>query len=160
MNKEDLFLLNLNRMIDVRRSLNKLSKKGYLPDYNYTELKCIALIGNMGEANVTRLAEASYMTRGGISKAIKRLLNSGVVESYQKPENKKEIYFILTDMGKNIYKKYEEYTDSLKERDKIVFNGLSEGEKDVVVKFLEKYNEYLEENIAKAEIMIYEDDNL
>lgn len=160
MNKEELFLSYLNKMIDVRRALNKLSKKEFLPDYHYTEIKCIALIGSMEDSNVTRLSEASYMTRGGISKTIKKLLSYGVIESYQKPENKKEIYYKLTSTGKNILKEIDNFTGALRERDKIVFNGLNEDEKDIVIKFLEKYNEHLKEDIAKIEIINIEDENL
>ena len=35
------------------------------------------------------------MTRGAISKITKKLIKKGIIESYQKPDNKKEIYFRL-----------------------------------------------------------------
>jgi DNA-binding MarR family transcriptional regulator len=160
MDKENVFLSSFNKMVEIRRALNKLNKKNHLPDYHYTEIRCIALIGTMEEANVTKLSEASYMTRGGISKTVKKLLSYGVIESYQKSANKKEIYFELTPMGKEIFRKYKEFTHARDERDKIVFNELSEVEKDTVIKFFNRFYEHLKGDMDKAKILNYEEDNL
>jgi DNA-binding MarR family transcriptional regulator len=44
-------------------------------------------------ANVTKLSKTFRLTRGAISKLVKRLIKVDAIESYQKPENKKEIYY-------------------------------------------------------------------
>jgi DNA-binding MarR family transcriptional regulator len=160
MDKETIFLSNFNKMFEVRRALNKLNKEENLPEYHYTEIKCIALIGIMEEANVTKLSEASYMTRGGISKTIKKLLKYDVIESYRKPENKKEIYYKLTDSGIAIFEKYKKFTNVQNEKYKIVFNQLNEQEKVIIINFLEKFNDYLKKDMDKTKVQEIEDEKL
>ncbi|TKI89432.1 MarR family transcriptional regulator, partial [Bacillus cereus] len=82
---------------------------------------CIEYIENNADSNVTQLAEAFYVTRGAISRMTKKLIQKGLVESYQKLENKKEIYFKLTEQGKEIYKIHENLHKEFQERDKGVF---------------------------------------
>ncbi|MDP4090181.1 MAG: winged helix DNA-binding protein [Bacillota bacterium] len=159
MNKEELFLSDFNKMLELRRALGKLNRRAHLPDYHYTEILCISLIGTLPEANVTKLSEASYMTRGGISKTIKKLINYGVVESYQKPENKKEIYFELTDKGKEIFTKNEQFTEAQEDIYKSVFNELAEEEKNSVIKFLKTLEIRLMEEIDKSELLNEEFEN-
>lgn len=153
MSKDEMFLSSFSKMINTRRNLNKLKRRNCLPDYHYTEIGCIALIDKMEDANVTKLSEAFYMTRGGVSKTIKKLLSYGAIESYQKPENKKEVYFKLTAKGREIYEKNNELAAEMREIDNAIFNLLDDKEKDVVIKFLEIYNQKLEAHIEKENIL-------
>lgn len=56
------------------------------------------------------------MTRGAISKLTKKLIKKGLIVSYQKPDNKKEIYFRLTEQGKVINKVHEKLQKEHQER--------------------------------------------
>ncbi len=87
-----------------------------LRGYKSSEVHCIDYIGRNADSNVTKLAESFYMTRGAISKLTKKLIKKGVIQSYQKPDNKKEIYFRLTEPGKAIYKIHEELHKEFRER--------------------------------------------
>jgi len=104
------------------------------------------------DSNVTKLAESLYMTRGAISKMTKKLMEKGLIESYQKPDNKKEIYFRLTEQGLRIYKVHEELHKSFQERDKAVFEQISDEQFDSVISFVEKYCRHLDEEIKKMGI--------
>jgi DNA-binding MarR family transcriptional regulator len=53
--------------------------------------------------NVIKNSEQMDLTRAGISKINKRLLSKGLIESYQEPDNNKEIYFRLTESGQSVY---------------------------------------------------------
>ena len=86
--------------------LNEQSLKKALNSYKPSEIHCIDYIGNHSEPNVTQLADAFYMTRGAISKLTKKLITKGLIESYQKTGNRKEIYFCLTEKGHDIFKKF------------------------------------------------------
>ena len=61
------------------------------------------------------------MTRGAISKITKKLIKKGVIESYQKSDNKKEIYFRLTKSGKAVYEIHENLHKKFQKRDKVAF---------------------------------------
>ena len=89
------------------------------------------------------------MTRGAISKMTKKLIKKGVIESYQKPDNKKEIYFRLTEQGKAINKVHEELHKEFQERDKAVFEQVTEEEFDSMLDFVEKYSRHLDAEIKK-----------
>lgn len=66
------------------------------------------------------------MTRGAISKMAKKLIKKGIIESYQKPDNKKEIYFRLTEQRQRVYNLHEELHKEFQERDKVIFEQVTE----------------------------------
>ena len=72
-----------------------------------SEIETIEFIAKTPYPNVTKLAHHLYMTRGAASKIAKKLLKKNLVESYQIPQNKKEIYFRLTKEGQEINDRHE-----------------------------------------------------
>lgn len=92
------------------------------------------------------------MTRGAISKLTKKLIQKGLIESYQKSDNKKEIYFRLTEQGKVIYKIHEDLHKEFQERDKAVFEKVTEEQFDSMLSFVEKYSRHLDAEIKKQGI--------
>ncbi|EEK84091.1 transcriptional regulator [Bacillus cereus ATCC 4342] len=134
--------------------LNKDKMEEGLKGFKSSEVHCIEYIENNTDSNVTQLAEAFYVTRGAISRMTKKLINKGLIESYQKSENKKEIYFKLTEQGKEIYKIHEELHNEFQERDKAVFEQVTEAEFDSIINFVEKYSRHLDEEIKKQGIHI------
>ncbi|EEM41778.1 transcriptional regulator [Bacillus thuringiensis serovar sotto str. T04001] len=125
-----------------------------LKGFKSSEVHCIEYIENNVDSNVTQLAEAFYVTRGAISRMTKKLIQKGLIESYQKSENKKEIYFRLTEEGKEIYKIHEDLHKEFQERDKAVFEQVTEEEFDSIVSFVEKYSRHLDAEIKKQGIHI------
>lgn len=99
-------------------------------------------------ANVTKLAAASYMTRGAISKLTKKLMNKGLIESYQQTDNKKEIYFRLTNKGQQVNQIHQELHHTFLERDQIVFENMTDDEFDTVFRFIGRYRYHLK-NITR-----------
>jgi DNA-binding MarR family transcriptional regulator len=98
--------------------LNKPVLEKALSDYTLSEIEMIEHIALIPYANVTKLAAASYMTRGAISKLAKKLIKKELIESYQQAENKKEIYFRLTKSGQEINQIHQELHQTFLERDK------------------------------------------
>lgn len=92
------------------------------------------------------------MTRGAISKLTKKLIQKGLIESYQKSDNKKEIYFKLTEQGKVIYNVHEDLHKEFQERDKAVFEQVTEEQFDSMLSFVEKYSRHLDAEIKKQGI--------
>ncbi|WP_028563442.1 MarR family transcriptional regulator [Paenibacillus pinihumi] len=140
----DLF----NKMVWLNKSKMEDSLKGYKP----SEVHCIEYIEKNEDSNVTKLAESFYMTSGAISKLTKKLMQKGLIESYQKPDNKKEIYFRLTDQGRDIYNIHEELHQEFQERDKAVFEQVTEEQYDSMLRFMEKYSRHLDAEIKKQGI--------
>jgi DNA-binding MarR family transcriptional regulator len=155
MNKREQLIINFRNLFDKMVWLNKSKMEDKLKGYKPSEVHCIEAIGKMGDANVTKLAESLYMTRGAISKLTKKLIQKNLIESYQRPDNKKEIYFRLTDQGNVIYRVHEELHKEFQERDKIVFEEITEEQFDMMLRFVERYSRHLDAEIKKQGISIH-----
>ena len=154
MTKEEQFIMNVRDLFDKMVWLNKFKMEDRLKGYMPTEVHCIESIEKNRDTNVTKLAKSLYMTRGAISKLTKKLIKKGLIESYQNPDNKKEIYFRLTEQGKIIYDIHEELHKEFQERDKVIFEKVTEEQFDSMLNFVEKYSRHLDEEIKKQGITI------
>ncbi|MBU5673405.1 MarR family transcriptional regulator [Paenibacillus brevis] len=154
MNKEEQALTGFRDLFNKMVWLNKSKMEERLKGYKPSEVHCIEYIEKNVDPNVTKLAESLYMTSGAISKITKKLMNKGIVESYQKPENKKEIYFRLTGQGKVIYNIHEELHQEFRDRDKAVFEQITEEQYDSMLVFIDKYSRHLDTEIKKQGIAI------
>ncbi len=157
MNKEEQVMIVFRELFNKMAWLNKLKMEESLKDYKPSEVHYIECIGRNVDSNVTKLAESLYMTRGAISKMTKKLIEKGIIESYQKPDNKKEIYFRLTEKGQRIYKVHEELHKEFQERDKAVFEQVTEEQFDSMLSFVENYSNHLDAEIKKLDIDIKSD---
>jgi len=154
MNKEEQVIMGFRDVYNKMVFLNKFKMEDSLKDYKSSEVHCIEYIGRNVDSNVTKLAESFYMTRGAISKITKKLIKKGIIESYQKPDNKKEIYFRLTEQGKVTYKIHEELHKEFQERDKAVFEQVTEEQFDIMLSFVENYSSHLDAEIEKQGVDI------
>ena len=152
MNKEDQVITGFRNILNKMILLNKAKMEESLKGYKPSEVHCIEYIGRNSDTNVTKLAESFYMTNGAISKLTKKLIKKGIIESYQKPDNKKEIYFRLTSQGEAINKTHDELHREFQERDKVVFEQVTEEQFDSMLNFVEKYTKHLDEEIKKQNI--------
>lgn len=152
MNKQEQVIMDFRDLFNKMAWLNKNKMEDSLKGHKPSEVHCIECIGRNADSNVTKLAESLYMTRGAISKITKKLMGKGMIESYQKPDNKKEVYFRLTEQGKVIYKIHEELHNEFKERDKAVFEQVTEEQFDMMLSFMEKYSRHLDAEIKKQGI--------
>lgn len=149
MSKQEQTMMGLWDMFKKRMWLDSFRMKDSLKGHNPSEIHCIAYIGEDKDSNVTKLAESFDMTRGAISKLTKKLVKKGLIESYQKPENKKEVYFELTEQGKAICNIHEEMHREFKNRDQPFFEQVPEEQLDAILGFAEKYNAHLDAEIKK-----------
>ena len=149
MNKKEQVMAGFWNLFNKKIWLDAVKMKTSLKDYKPSEIHCIEYIGRNVDSNVTKLAETFYMTRSAISKITKKLIEKDLIESYQKNGNKKEIYFRLTNKGKSINKIHEKLHNEFQERDKFVFEDITEEQLDIMIRFVEKYNNHLDKEINK-----------
>lgn len=151
MNKKEQVLTHFRDLFSKLVWLNKLKMESSLTDYKPSEVHCIEYIGNHTDANVTKMAESLYMTRGAISKITKKLIDKQLIESYQKPDNKKEIYFRLTEQGIQIQHMHEQLHQEFEERDQVVFEQVTDEQFENMLRFIEKYSNHLDDEIKKLD---------
>ena len=150
MNKQEQVIAGFRDLLNKIILLNKSKMEDSLKGYKPSEVHCIEYIGKNTDSNVTKLALAFYMTNGAISKMTKKLIKKGLIESYQKPDNKKEIYFRLTEQGKRIYNIHKELHKEFQKRDKVIFEKVTEEQFSIMLDFLKKYNKHLDTEIKKT----------
>lgn len=134
---------------DKQEILSKLCESEELRKYNSSELHIIAAIGELKNPNVTAIAGYMGMTKGGISKNIKKLIDADLVSTYQAENNNRKIFYSLTDEGKRIYDKHEIAHKNWIERDNAFFSQFSDDEINSVADFLENFIAHLNEEIEK-----------
>lgn len=149
MNQEERVMTEFTELFSKLVWLNKSKLEASLNEHQSSEVHCIEYIGKHTDPNVTRLASALYMTSGAISKIMKKLIRKGLVESYKKPDNKKEIYFRLTKQGADVYRIHEELHKEFRERDRAVFEQVTAEQFDGMLRFMESYGRHLDEEIRK-----------
>lgn len=154
MNKQEQVMVGFWDIFNKIIGINSIALKEKLDGYNPSEIHCIEYVGKNTDSNVTILADSLYMTRSAISKLTKKLVKKGLIESYQKPENKKEIYFRLTEKGESIYNAHEKLHKGYQERDKAIFEQMTKEQFDIIISFAEKYNRHLDEEIEKMGVDI------
>lgn len=160
MNKEDQVMTGVRDVYNKLVWLNKTKMEERLKGHKPSEVHCIEYIGRHADSNVTQLAESFYMTRGAISKMTKKLMDKGLIESYQKPENKKEIYFRLTEQGQAVDRTHEQLHSTFRERDKAVFEQVTDEQFDGMLRFVETYSRHLDAEIKKMNLDLDSDEEL
>ena len=146
--KKDLIAL-FKEYGDKQELLSKISENEELREYNNSELHIIAAIGDLENPNVTAIAQHMGMTKGGISKNIKKLISAGLVEAYQEDNNNRKIFYRLTSDGRRIYDKHAVAHKNWIARDKGFISQFPEEEISIVAGFLEKYIAHIDSEIEK-----------
>ncbi|MFS7398862.1 MarR family winged helix-turn-helix transcriptional regulator [Carnobacterium maltaromaticum] len=150
MNKEEQIKVGFRELYDKMSWLNRRKMEDSLKGYTSSEVHCIEYIEKNKDSNVTKLADSFYMTRGAISKLTKKLIKKELIESYQKSDNKKEIYFRLTEKGRAVYDIHEKLHNEFSERDKVVFEQVTEEQFNSMLHFVELYSQHLDKEIKKV----------
>lgn len=154
MEKEEQIIKGFRDVLNKMILLNKVKMEELLKGYKSSEVHCIQCIGKNEDANVTKLAESFYMTRGAISKVTKKLIAKGILESYQKPENKKEVYYRLTEQGNVIFEIHENLHQEFCERDKAIFEQVTDEQLEAILGFTQNYTEHLDTELKKQGITV------
>ncbi|WP_324823884.1 MarR family transcriptional regulator [Sinanaerobacter sp. ZZT-01] len=132
--------------------LSNLINSGLNSRYSNSELHCIEAIGKLERPNGVQLATLLSMTRGAVTKLAKRLLQDGLIERYALSDNKKEIYYRLTAIGEALFKEHEVAHTKWEERDIAFLSSVPIKEQQVVLEFLQKFNNYLQAKIQEESL--------
>lgn len=125
------------------------NQDGTLKNFTVNEMHCVDCIGKIENPNVTKLSKALNMTRGGISRLIKKLLNKGAVKIYTSKSNNKEIYYRLTPIGEEIYAAHERLHGICHKQDAKFLKQFSQDELEYGINFMRKYIAHTKQQIQK-----------
>lgn len=88
---------------------NKVTNLGAEIDISPIQIQTLEYVIENENSNMTDLAHKLGVARTTFSKNVKSLEEQGLVEKFQRRDNKKNIYLFATDYGKKIYRQYSEY---------------------------------------------------
>lgn len=149
---EQEMLRQFTQLYNNQDILSNLINSGLNSRYSNSELHCIEAIGKLEHPNGVKLATLLSMTRGAVTKLAKRLLQDGLIESYTRSDNKKEIYYRLTSTGEVLFKEHEVAHTKWEERDIAFLSSVPIKEQQVVLEFLQKFNNYLQAKIQEESL--------
>ncbi|MDR9756312.1 MAG: MarR family transcriptional regulator [Thermoanaerobacterales bacterium] len=151
----DLAMQIVNAIIKIQENIFPDEWEDMFEDVNLSEVHCIDLIGTLEYPNVTKMANEMDMTRGAISKICKRLLKKGLVESYRRPDNNKEIYYRLTEEGQHIYNEHKKLHSKARQDKLSVINNYSEHEQAIILRFLNDINRLYHKKPAEEKTVTF-----
>ncbi|OZB98301.1 MarR family winged helix-turn-helix transcriptional regulator [Paenibacillus sp. XY044] len=150
---QDEELSNLfNRVSERHAIIKNMEEKRlfrFMRENSFLEVHCIDLIDHLEDPNVTKLSKALRVTRGAVSKTTKKLIQDGLIEKYQKPGNKKEIYYRMTEAGMELLREHEEMHRARVERDRTYFSPLTGEEKQQMIDMLKRMYGEISEDLKK-----------
>lgn len=144
-------LFSINAGLEELELYNITKADEILKDYTISEMHCIDNIERIEQANVTKVSKAMNVTRGGISKLVKKLIKRGAIETYTLETNRKEIYFKLTSLGKRVFLAHEKMHKDWYKKDGEFFSQYTDKELQSTGKILAEYNELLKERLNNLE---------
>lgn len=143
-------ILNLFKGIyEKQEQLSKLTDYELFNEFSNSEVHSLCIIGDNQNVNGAMISSKLAMTRSAISKIISKLKKKELIYSYQNSDNKKEIYYKLTEKGYLIYHKHEKAHKEWEERELKFLNQISDSKMEVISEFLNRYNSYLEDTIVE-----------
>jgi DNA-binding MarR family transcriptional regulator len=102
------------------------------------ETHCVHWAGALPEANVTRIALHMGVTRGAISKMVRKLEAKGLLVAGRAPDNNKELRFSLTAAGDRVFEEHLHCHEAAWAAKRNILAGYTEREQRLLLDFLDK----------------------
>ncbi|MCF4142276.1 MULTISPECIES: MarR family winged helix-turn-helix transcriptional regulator [Dethiosulfovibrio] len=106
-----------------------------------TEIHTIVAVGGNPNSNLTELAELLGVSKSSVSKFVKKLLEKGYIVKTRARDNRKEVFFELTERGWTAYRGHEIFSEKLFGKVYDILKKGEDGDALVVRRFLEVLNE-------------------
>ncbi|WP_138751421.1 MarR family transcriptional regulator [Paenibacillus sinopodophylli] len=116
-----------------------------------TSVHVIDCIGKNEPINSTSIAERMNLSKASITKIGSKLLLDGLVKRKRQNENKKEIYFVLTEKGRAIFELHLQIHRIEEEKFHHFLEAYHSEELQVISRFLKDLSGSLEERIVEKE---------
>lgn len=140
-------LKEFEKLYQLQETIAQLSTTDLYDALGTTDTHCIHFIGTVQEANGVQISANLGLTRSAISKITTRLEKKGYIQGYKKANNKKEVFYSLTEKGQEIYFKHEKAHMAWLIRDQEFLKTVDEAEKKIMLRVLKDFNHYILEKI-------------
>lgn len=141
--------MNMELALAIAEKINKAvtvldKEKKVARDYgvgfllNHAEVHLLDTINQHPDENTSQLALRNGITKGAIAQITKKLQEKGLITAFRLPENKKEIYFELTKLGKKAVSGHDRHHKRLNGGLSKYFETLSDKDMQTIIIFLDK----------------------
>ena len=146
--EDEIFRL-MTEFLEKQETLNEITHPDNLPGYGTTELHTLKTICESENANVTFLAKTLRLTKGAISKTIRKLADKQLIEPYMQDGNHQKVYYRVTPAGREIYEMHETRDNGWRQINHEFLTGLTDEERRNAARYLRLYNAFLERMIGR-----------
>ncbi|EPY2281246.1 MarR family transcriptional regulator [Clostridium sporogenes] len=130
-------ILNIKKDKGEReKELNKITNND-IKGISLSEFHVIECIGKNNMSNNIFIAKELNMTKGGISKINSKLLSKDIIKADKNENNKREIYYSLTEKGIALFKLHEHLHKKEQEKLMKILDNYKLEEITTILKFLE-----------------------
>ena len=153
MDEKERVLEALQRLITVREEAQrKRAKKVSVKDedearvfeWTLTQLHLVTAIKEQGMANNTFLSGRLNVSMPAITKAVKKLLDHGVIQKTQRAGNSKELYYKLTENGEELAMIHERLHEQARNRYFRILDRFNNHELETITTFLNGVTDEIE----------------
>jgi DNA-binding MarR family transcriptional regulator len=135
---------HLNRILNSTNSfLGKTRRYSGMVAATPAEAHLVEAIHNHPEANTNELARILGFTKGNISLRTGKLVLKGLIEKYNKDDNRKEIFYRLTPKGQQLFDAHARFHADQHRAVYQKYLSFSESERSFLCNFLHEYADYL-----------------
>lgn len=116
-------------------------------DIYRSEIHIIGVIGNQNDVHISEIARKFGVTKGAVSKIMKKLEKKGLVEKIVDDENQTRVLVRLTEKGWLAHREHEAYHAEYDSDMFSYLDNLSEEALNVLDTFLEKANKMADKHL-------------
>ncbi|GCD09358.1 MarR family winged helix-turn-helix transcriptional regulator [Clostridium tagluense] len=127
---------------DILQIEHKALKEGILKDLSITEVHTIDAIGMYEYRTMTEVSQDLKITLGTLTTAVSKLLKKGYVDRKRGEEDRRSVMIALTRKGKLAYRIHDKFHSHMVHA---TIDVLNEEEEEVLIKSLEKLNNFFKE---------------
>jgi DNA-binding MarR family transcriptional regulator len=136
--KKEMLVGKVSRIVNAAVPAMKIARDyGGIMLY-YSEIHTLEAINSYKEANISTLAGYMGVTVGAVWQTARKLKEKGLIEQYQLQNNRKDVFFYLTDLGRTACEGHIKYHKSLNPEFSDFVDGLSEHETKIIMQFLDE----------------------
>lgn len=105
------------------------------------EVNFLKVIDDSEEMNAVELSNKMNVTRSAVTQMSNKLEERDLIKRYTKPDNKKEKYYRLTKLGRNVLKDNDIRHREANEKMCAYLSNLDDDQRDTLVEFLDNLKE-------------------
>jgi DNA-binding MarR family transcriptional regulator len=103
-----------------------------------SEIHTIEVIGKNENTNAGQIASLLGVTNGAVTQIADKLIKKGLIYKYYLPNNKKEVYYKLTELGRIADTSHSEFRDFIYSKVSSFLDELQEDSFNILIQFFDE----------------------